>query len=326
MNSKKLCIILIGSLFVSTISSAEKIEKGSLLRIYLPREVTVADNTPKLGEVGIIHGLDELVITASAISLGRISMKNQKLIVDRRLILSRLASNGIAASDVMLTGAYKVAIRQDYKSITGPELVELARAFLEKNFTDSSVYQFNLLGSPEELMIPGGVGDLRFSPRLATSRIRNQSKVQIVIFGDGQQIGVREVTFRLKYNCRRAVASVDIARGAVISKENVRIEKALSNYPESANWSPPYGLIARRRLSANMVIHASMVGPVKPHILLKRNQSVVIRIDRGGLFITARGISLQPGSTGEYIKVRNVDSQRVILAKVNEDGTVEPVF
>ncbi|MBW8001534.1 MAG: flagellar basal body P-ring formation protein FlgA [Planctomycetes bacterium] len=326
MNSKKLCIILIGSLFVSAISAAEKAGKDPLLRIYLPRKVTVADNTPKLGEVGIIHGSDELVVTASAISLGKISMKDQKLIVDRRLILSRLASNGIAASDVMLTGAHKVAIRQDYKSIGKPELIEVARAFLKKNFTDNSVCQFNPLGSPEEFIMLGGVGDLRFSPRLATSGIRNQVKVQIVIFGDGQQIGVREVTFKLKYNCRRAVALVDIARGAVISKENVKIEEALSNYPESANWSPPYGLIARRRLSTNMVIHASMVGPVKPHILLKRNQSVVIRIDRGGLFVTVRGVSMQPGSAGEYIKIRNVDSQRIIMAKVNEDGTVEPVF
>ncbi len=35
---------------------------------------------------------------------------------------------------------------------------------------------------------------------------------------------------------------------------------------------------------------------------------------------------MQEGRAGEYIKVRNVDSRRVISAKVNKDGTVEPVF
>jgi flagella basal body P-ring formation protein FlgA len=35
---------------------------------------------------------------------------------------------------------------------------------------------------------------------------------------------------------------------------------------------------------------------------------------------------MQEGRAGEYIKVRNLDSQRMILAKVNEDGTVEPIF
>ncbi|MHC4087226.1 MAG: flagella basal body P-ring formation protein FlgA [Planctomycetota bacterium] len=35
---------------------------------------------------------------------------------------------------------------------------------------------------------------------------------------------------------------------------------------------------------------------------------------------------MQEGRTGEYIKVRNLNSQRIILARVKEDGTVEPVL
>jgi len=69
-----------------------------------------------------------------------------------------------------------------------------------------------------------------------------------------------------------------------------------------------------------------MVGQVKHEPIVKRNQNVIIRIDRLGLEVTAIGKTMQQGIAGEYIKVRNVDSQRIILAKVNEDGTVEPVF
>jgi flagella basal body P-ring formation protein FlgA len=143
---------------------------------------------------------------------------------------------------------------------------------------------------------------------------------------DGKQIGTREVTFLLKYNCRRAVALVDIPAGAAISPENVKIEKAPSNYPERANWSPPYGLIAKRRIAANSVIHSYMIGPAESQVLLKRNQSVVVRIDRPGLLVTAVGKAMQDGRAGDYIRVRNMDSKRIILAKVNEDGTVEPVL
>ena len=64
----------------------------------------------------------------------------------------------------------------------------------------------------------------------------------------------------------------------------------------------------------------------KPPVVIERNQTVVIRIDRAGLVVTAMGKAMQQGKLGENIKVRNVDSQRVILAKVNEDGTVEPVL
>jgi flagella basal body P-ring formation protein FlgA len=35
---------------------------------------------------------------------------------------------------------------------------------------------------------------------------------------------------------------------------------------------------------------------------------------------------MQDGRAGDYIKIRNVDSQRIIIASVNENGTVEPVY
>ena len=137
---------------------------------------------------------------------------------------------------------------------------------------------------------------------------------------------MRTVIFRLKYNCRTAVTLVELGAGEVISPENVKIEKAVSNYPEPANWSPPYGLITKRRVPTNTALRPNMVGPVKPAVIVERNQTVILRIKNPGLLITAIGKAMQNGRTGECIKVRNVDSQRIIFAKVNEDGTVEPVF
>jgi len=69
-----------------------------------------------------------------------------------------------------------------------------------------------------------------------------------------------------------------------------------------------------------------MIGPARPAVVVGRNQTVVIRIERPGILVTAIGKAMQDGRVGEYIKVRNVDSQRIILAKVNEDGAVEPIF
>jgi flagella basal body P-ring formation protein FlgA len=147
------------------------------------------------------------------------------------------------------------------------------------------------------------------------------------VLSDGKKIGVCEVIFGLKYNFRQAVTKVDIPAGAVISPENVKIEKTTSNYPESSNnWRLPYGLIAKRRVPAKTVLRPNMLGPVKSPIIAKRNQKVVIRIDGPGFLITALGKAMQDGRAGEYIKVRNADSQRIILVKVKEDGSVEPVF
>ncbi len=114
--------------------------------------------------------------------------------------------------------------------------------------------------------------------------------------------------------------------GEIISQENVKIEETLSHYPEPAGWKPPFGLVAKRRLPANSVIRPQMIGPVRSPIIVKRNQSVLIKIDRLGLLVTAMGSAMQEARVGDFIRVKNIDSQRIIVAKVNEDGTVEPVF
>ena len=69
-----------------------------------------------------------------------------------------------------------------------------------------------------------------------------------------------------------------------------------------------------------------LVENVKPEMVVKRNQNVSIKVDRMGLLVTALGKTLQDGRVGDCIKVQNLSSQRIIIAKVKEDGSVEPVF
>jgi len=332
-----------GSVQSSQKDSAGFPQGGVPLQIYLPREVTIEEDYLKLGQVSIIRGEESLVAKASEITLGRLSVPGQKIVVDRPTVLSRLACNGIPARKVTLTGAEKITVKKQHQVIKGSKFVELASAFLRNNLPDGSVCQLNPLWIPKDLFIGKLSKDVRLYPRLVKSSARgtgsplrgssapprgnlNQVKVQIAVFADGKEVAVREVTLRLKYNHRTVVTLVEIPAGAVISPENVKIEKIVSNYPEPVNWSPPYGLIARRRLPVNTVIRPDMVGPVKSAVVVGRNETVVIRIERPAFLVTALGKAMQKGQAGEYIKVRNLDSQRIILAKVNEDGTVEPIF
>jgi len=308
-------------------SKADNTKKDSILQVYLPREITVKESSLSLGQVSIIRGKESLVSKASKIALGRISVPGQKIVIDRAMVLSRLACNGIPASKVTFTGAEKITIKQQEQTIRSIELVKLASSFLEKNPPVVSACGFNPIRRPKDFIITGSSKDIRLSPRLVQSRARNQARVEITILSGGKKIDVREVIFGLKYNAAQAVAKVDIPAGAVISPENVKIEKTISNYPESSNnWRPPYGLIAKRRIPAKTVLRPNMLGPVKSPIIVKRNQKVVIRIDRPEFLITAFGKAMQDGRAGEYIKVRNVDSQRIISVRVNEDGSVVPVF
>jgi flagella basal body P-ring formation protein FlgA len=326
MSNKKVNIILIMCLLLPLYSNADNTSKDSGLEIYLPREITIKDKCLSLGRISVIQGEESLVTKASEIALGQISAPGQKVVISREMVLSRLACNGIPASKVTLTGAKEITIKQQERTIRSNELIQLASSFLEKNPPGVSVCGYNPIRTPKDFIITGTNKDIIFCPRLVPASARNQAKVEIIIHTDGKNIGTREVIFGLKYNHQQAVTKINIPAGAVISHENVRIEKIQSNYPHPSEWKPPYGLIAKRHIPVKTVLHPNMLGPVKSPIVCKRNQKVIIRIDMPGFLITAFGKAMQDGRAGEYIKVRNVDSQRIILTKINEDGSVTPVL
>lgn len=310
----------------SAAGKADDFEDSSVLKIYLPREVLVTDASLTLGQLSIIRGGKSLVTEASKISMGRISMPGQALVIDRPLVLSRLACSGIPAWKVTLTGAEQMTVRQRYRVVTGEEFVSLAASLLDTVPPGPSGCRWSPMRKPEDFVVPGVQKDMKFSPRLEPSSVRNQVKVVVAVLSAGKEIGVREVVFALKYNCRRVVTKVDISAGAAFSPENVRIETELTDSPEPADWAPPYGQVARRGIPAGTVIVPHMVEAAISPVVVERNQNVVIRIEGTGFLITAVGTSMQDGKAGELIRVRNVDSQRIILVKVKEDGCVEPVL
>ncbi|MCX5638478.1 MAG: flagellar basal body P-ring formation chaperone FlgA [Planctomycetota bacterium] len=330
MSSRAINIILVSLLVLeqfcqgSAAQPAGDANEDCALQIYLPREVTIKEDCLWLGQVSLVRGSDFFVAKASQIPLGRISVPGQEIVIDRPMVLSRLACNGIPSSKVTLLGAEKVKVKKQQKTIKGGDFVKRASSFLKDN--PLTACQLEPLSIPQDFVVPGDSNNMELRPRLAGTCPSDWAKVQIVVLKEGKQIGSREVTFRLKYNCRTAVTLADIPAGSLINSENVRIENTISSQPEPTDWKPPYGLIAKRHLPANTVLGANMVAPAGRPVVVGRNQSVIIRLEKPGLLVTAVGKTLENGRAGEHIKVRNVDSQRIILARVNEDGTVEPVL
>ena len=64
----------------------------------------------------------------------------------------------------------------------------------------------------------------------------------------------------------------------------------------------------------------------KIEISLKRKAVVVIQLKRPGFVISTAGQTEQSGRTGDIIKVKNLDSKRIIHCKIMSDGTVEPIL
>ena len=91
------------------------------------------------------------------------------------------------------------------------------------------------------------------------------------------------------------------------------------------DWTAPFGMIVTRHLSAGTIIPHGLIRPARPAVIVRRNQTVVMRIQGFGFTISAIGQALENGRRGDVIKVRNVDTKRVITARGGFDGTVRPL-
>jgi flagella basal body P-ring formation protein FlgA len=69
-----------------------------------------------------------------------------------------------------------------------------------------------------------------------------------------------------------------------------------------------------------------MLRAVKAEVLVRRNQGVLMRIEGAGFTVSGVGEAMEDGRAGDVIKVRNVDSRRVVSARVAGDGAVEPII
>lgn len=79
------------------------------------------------------------------------------------------------------------------------------------------------------------------------------------------------------------------------------------------------GKIARRTLLPGRPVPMAAVSEPE---LVKRGVPVELVFQEGGLIIRAQAMSLEPGSEGDMIRVRNLDSGLIVTGTVHYDGTV----
>jgi flagella basal body P-ring formation protein FlgA len=298
----------------------------SRLTIRLPDEATVEGENLTLGQVAEVNGSEAIVAKAREVQLGRISLPGQKVTIDRSLILSRLACSEAAVVNPVFSGADKVIVNRKALVIKGDKFIDSASSFLAGSIREQSIARWEPAKVPAEFVLPAGTQNFDLVPRLVSRGANGLATIEVGVVADGKLAGSRQITLRPKYNVHKMVTTTDIAAGQAITAENTRIENAVSDEAQTPDWAAPYGLVAVRNLPSGSVISPGMAKPPKAQVVIERNQTVIIRIESAGLLVTALGKTMQQGKLGEYIKVRNIDSQRVIMAKVNEDGTVEPVL
>jgi len=121
-------------------------------------------------------------------------------------------------------------------------------------------------------------------------------------------------------------AAQTIERGQTIEAAHLQVQelnvgKASRGYYQREE--EVVGMGAKRRIRAGQALSPGLLASP---MLVRRGQQVKIIASRDGIVATTLGEALQNGQRDEVIRVRNLSSDKIIEAKVLEDGTVTSTF
>lgn len=324
----KYLIISVFCLSLCAVSGGEAGAKTERLKIYLLREVVTKDEMIDLATIGIVRGEDIPASRAGGVGLGRFSLAGQEIVIDRATILGRLASSGIDTEGVVISGAERVTVRREEAEVSGDEYVEVAREFLRKQLKGSSVCKITAISKPQGKIISKNNKDFKLVPRMSKYSTASCPKVWVGFVLDEVEQGGCDIAFSLKYNCRSAVATVDIGVGSVLNAENVKIETSESPRPEDKGWVSPYGMIAKRAITKGTVVRGDIAGPAEMPVVIKRRQTVLVKVETAGFYVSSFGEAMEDGKVDQFIRVKMNGGResKTIIGKVGSDGSVRPVI
>jgi flagella basal body P-ring formation protein FlgA len=294
--------------------------------VHLPRTIQVEGDSLFLGLVSVVRAGDEaLARKAADILMGRAPWPREEIVIDRPTILGRLASHGIAAGNVQLSGADKVVVSRNEKTISAGEIARAAEAALQRRRPPVEGCRWRVLREPQAMIVPG-FALMSLEAALVPHEITGEAKMEVAAVADGRRLGSQTVLFKLSYLHREAVAKSDLAPGTVLVPDNVEIRPVTSDVPAPVDWTAPYGLALVQAVRAGGVIRPTILRSPRATVVVRRGENVVMRVQGACFLVRGLGQAMEDGKVGDAIKVRNIDSGRTIVAKVAPDGAVEPVF
>ncbi len=314
-------------IIIAVIATAGSIACGGQgLRLYLPRTVTIEQDRMRLSHLGVLQGDDpQLLAKAAAITMGRSPFPRETMVITRTTVLSRLAASGIGADAVSISGAEEIAVHRSGKTVSAAEIIGAAREYLRRNHPRSDESTWQLCGKSEDLLI-AAAENVKLSVLPGPKAPSGIVKVLVLASAGKRKLGQKELAFKLIHPAKRAVALKNIPAGGKITDENTRVETVMVDRPVRKLWVSPFGKITTGPISHGAVVRQALLKAPRSASVVKRNQAVLMKIRGVRFTVTGLGQALQDGRVGDYIKVRNMDSKRIVMARVSADGTVRPIF
>ncbi|MEW6413027.1 MAG: flagellar basal body P-ring formation chaperone FlgA [Candidatus Zixiibacteriota bacterium] len=146
--------------------------------------------------------------------------------------------------------------------------------------------------------------------------------VLATVLENGEEIESNQVRLRIKKYKTVLVVKDRVGRNDNLSPEQFGLERMeVTNLTEMPLESVEQieGYRASRNLRPGQILTSGAIEPIPD---VESGRETLIVYDDGLCKITATGIALQSGVTGDYVKVKNKATKKIIMARVIDENAV----
>ena len=211
-------------------------------------------------------------------------------------------------------------------SIKGKELRALVKKYIEINMPwKQENMRIEFLGRMADLSVQGDKISCQVKSRQDEAYI-GDSTFTVGIYDDGALIRDESVRVRMEVAMDVVVSTRFLPRDAEISADDVKLAKKWFSQSPTNILTDVEDVVGKHSYSdirQNVEIKRNMLKSVKT---IKRGKMVKMVLENGPMMIVTFGLSEEDGSRGEFIKVKNISSNRIVHAKVIDDSSVRIDF
>ena len=232
----------------------------------------------------------------------------------------------ISGSDkIKWSGAKNITVRRQGIEISREGIKQIIADFLQQNMGNLPEVElrFTSVRAPEKIILP--TGDLKYTVTPSKPGILGSSSFSIIFQVDGKTVKNCTVRGKLEAMAEVVVAGVNMRKGCIITADQLNIARR-----DISKFNKPFqtidhvvGMQVKRTIRAGKTIDNRNV-ELPP--VIKKGEPVKIVASRGSLQVSTNGIAIMDGRPGQFIRVKNINSSKLIYCKVDSAGIVSVEF
>ncbi|MEE2756057.1 MAG: flagellar basal body P-ring formation chaperone FlgA [Myxococcota bacterium] len=293
-------------------------------RVQLNEQSTVQSSRIILGDIASISGLDKKRrARLSQLYIGKAPEIGQAKYMPLSFIERRIVDQ--IGSGLKIGGPRRVEIRRKGTTLRGTWLAQRLRAAIEKRlpYASERVAEIVIPRIPDCRVPEGSRVKVSFQPN---EDFDGHALVGLAVYDDGKKVVSRRINVKIDLFTSVVGVSADLRRGQTLSGNVlISLRKPASQVPNDAVTRPELviGADVRRRIQRGDVLRHSWI-KIPP--VISRGDRVRVIAKRGAIQLSTFGKALNDATQSAFVRVRNLESKKVITGRAERPGVVVMEF